>query len=166
MVKGGGTAQLLAGLSPEKEDEFILALESLINTYKQKSTQTAIPLSLFADRRLGILEVVVKYLRENHGMTYKQIARLLERNSRAVWSSYQFAVKKHPDEMLPLEGESIPCSVFCDRSMGPLEALTVYLREGLGWNYARISSSLNRDYPTIWLSYNNAIKKVRPDGKA
>jgi len=47
-----------------------------------------IPLSIVKDRSLSILEVVVKYLIENTALSNHQIALLLNRSDKTIWTVY------------------------------------------------------------------------------
>jgi hypothetical protein len=53
-----------------------------------------IPTFVFHDRRLGALEAVVVYLRDTQGLNYAQIARLLNRDDRTIWTTYLRAKQK------------------------------------------------------------------------
>lgn len=53
-----------------------------------------IPSFIFKDRSLAALEAVVVYLKDSQGLTYSQIARLLNRDDRTIWTTYQRAKKK------------------------------------------------------------------------
>jgi DNA-directed RNA polymerase specialized sigma24 family protein len=57
-----------------------------------------IPSFVFHNRSLGSLEAVVVYLRETQGLNYAQIARLLNRDDRTIWTTYCRAAHKlgHP----------------------------------------------------------------------
>ena len=59
-----------------------------------EKTSLAIPSSIFKNRKLSVLEAITVYLRDKKSMTYAEIARLLNRNDRTVWTSYQRAKKK------------------------------------------------------------------------
>ena len=54
----------------------------------------AIPTSIFKTRELSILESLVVHLKDDKNMTYAQIARLLNRDDRTVWTAYQRSLKK------------------------------------------------------------------------
>ncbi len=62
-------------------------------SYYEK-TSLAIPSSIFKNRDLSVLEAITVYLRDKKGMKYAEIARLLNRNDRTIWTSYQRAKKK------------------------------------------------------------------------
>ena len=53
-----------------------------------------IPLKIFRDRKLSILEHITRYLKEDFGMTYHEIAELLKRDDRTIWTVYDRALKK------------------------------------------------------------------------
>ncbi len=120
-----------------------------------------IPLPLFKHSELGVLEVTVKCLRENFGLDYAEIADLLNRDRKTVWSSYQKAREKRKRIFRiekPVKG--VRCSVFRNRELGPLESLTVFMREELKMTFSQIAENLDRSYQTIWLSYQKGIKKI------
>jgi len=66
--------------------------------YKLSSRKTRddikIPISVFADRSLASLEAVVEYMKENLELSYHEIAVLLKRNDRTIWTCYHRAKKK------------------------------------------------------------------------
>jgi DNA-directed RNA polymerase specialized sigma24 family protein len=53
-----------------------------------------LPSFIFKDRSLAALEAIVVYLKDSQGMTYAQIAKLLNRDDRTIWTTYQRAKKK------------------------------------------------------------------------
>lgn len=53
----------------------------------------------------------------------------------------------------------IPISAFNNDELSILECVCRYLKEGLGLRYCEIASLLNRDERTIWVVYNNSLKK-------
>lgn len=146
-----------------KEDNDVLnALESFISVYKeqrQKNQNASIPLFLFSDRKLGSLEIVVKYMKENLSLNFSQIAAKINRDQRTVWCTYSKAVKKEKSLFkIKKEQHYVPFEIFLNRKLGPLEALTCYLKDELNLSFKQISELLNRDYNTIWLSYKNGKK--------
>ena len=56
-----------------------------------------IPTSIFQNK-LGALENVVLYLKDELNLSYHTIANLLERNDRTIWTMYNKAKKKIKDE--------------------------------------------------------------------
>jgi hypothetical protein len=56
-----------------------------------------IPLSSFADRNLSVLEALCCYLRREHELSYHQIASLLSKDDRTIWTVCRRAEKKQGD---------------------------------------------------------------------
>ena len=106
-------------------------------------------------RRLAIL----KYLKENKGMAYYEIAQLLNRDDRTIWTAYKKAQDKHPQALEVKESEiSIPISILNNRDYTILESTVIYLKEK-GLSYAEIAKLLNRDQRNIWTIYAHAMNK-------
>ena len=55
---------------------------------------------------------------------------------------------------------TIPVCIFSQNSLGPLEALVVYLRDEHAMTYARIAQLLKRNPDPIGITYRNARKKL------
>jgi hypothetical protein len=53
-----------------------------------------IPSSVFKDRSLKVLEVLVEFLKEKKNLTYHEIGVLLNRDERTIWTVYSRAKKK------------------------------------------------------------------------
>ncbi len=60
-----------------------------------KTGKIVIPLSVFSGTKLSALETIVTYLKENSSLTYHEIAVLINRDERTVWTVYQRARKKN-----------------------------------------------------------------------
>ena len=56
-----------------------------------ESKSIVVPSSIFRDRELSVLEAMVEYFRERKGMKYSEIARLLNRDDRTIWTVYKRA---------------------------------------------------------------------------
>jgi len=146
----------------ESDQHLRETVQTLVRLYKKKEKRTkiGIPLLLFSNKDLGILQITVKYLKENSSMSYSSIARLLKRNERTIWATYAHAKKKNGYSFNDSnESQLIPVDILADRRFGPLEGLVFYMRDELGMTFKEISGMLNRSYTTIWVSYQNAQKK-------
>ncbi|HIH31115.1 TPA: hypothetical protein HA235_00245 [Candidatus Woesearchaeota archaeon] len=53
-----------------------------------------IPTFLFKDRKVAVLEALVEYLKDHKNLSYHEIAMLLNRNDRTIWTAYNRAKKK------------------------------------------------------------------------
>lgn len=54
----------------------------------------SIPLPIFADRKFNVLELIVAYLKDHYGLSFKQIAQLIHRDYKTVWTVYSKVKKK------------------------------------------------------------------------
>lgn len=143
-------------------DEEIKFLIDFLEHIKNQRRELKIPLSIFSNPDLGILESVVKFLKENQSMSFKEIANALNRDQRTIWTSYHIASRKLKAKFSRIEGQmAVPAYMFSERALGPLEALVIYLRDHEKLRFTRISSLIRRNYRSVWLSYNHGIKKRR-----
>ena len=122
-----------------------------------------VPISVFKNDCLGSLENIVKYLRENLLLSFKQIAALTNRNEIALAVTYRNAKKKLAAKFVieEISPYSIPVSVLKDRKISVLENITFYLKDNFGLAYHAIAVLLNRDDRTIWTVYQRALKKKK-----
>lgn len=61
---------------------------------KIEESQLFIPLSIFTNRKFSVLESLVSYLKETHGLKYKEIAKLLNLNYKTITTVANRASKK------------------------------------------------------------------------
>lgn len=54
----------------------------------------SVPIAILSDRKLSALEHIIAYLKEYHELSYKEIATLLNRDQRTIWTTYQRTKKK------------------------------------------------------------------------
>lgn len=62
--------------------------------FEEKETEITLPIALFCDRKLSVLEHITKHLKENYDLGYTEIAKLLNRSPKTIWTTYQRAKKK------------------------------------------------------------------------
>ena len=53
-----------------------------------------VPLSVFSNKKLTVLESLVRYLREEENMTNKEIAKLTGKSNKTIWTVYERAKVK------------------------------------------------------------------------
>jgi hypothetical protein len=140
------------------DSSVIEAVEKALHEYKSRKCLIEIPVSLYKNRKMGVLEITVKYMKENCMLSFAQIAALLNRDQRTVWTAYRKAALKHPKK-LSGAGLGVPYTIFTDRSVGPLESLIGFLKGSADYTYKEISTMLGRSYSTVWLTYHNGFKK-------
>ena len=146
----------------EKEEK--LSFEDIVRIIleKPKVEEITIPTYIFDNDKLSSLEAVVKYLKEELNMKYYEIAKILNRNHRTIWTTYSNSKRKMPKRFTFKESiYFLKISIFEDRKMGVLEAISEYLKEEYKLTYHEIAVLLNRDDRTIWTVYKRAKIKRR-----
>lgn len=127
---------------------------------KKDYSNLEIPSFIFNDK-LGSLESIVKYLKENLNIKVIRIASLLNRNDKTIWSTYNHSKKKHPEIFSEQESiVNIPISIFGSRKLSVLESIVYYIKENYDMNFHEIALILKRDDRTIWTVYQKAKKKM------
>lgn len=114
------------------------------------------PLSII-NKKLTILESVVKYLKENKGYSLHKISEILNRNEKNIWHAYHSAVKKFPSKLKVVSNSiCVPLDIF-SKSLSPLENLVLHLHATNSLH--EIAVLLNRNDRTIWTTYTRARRK-------
>ena len=145
-------------------ENLITILDSIKNQYKRKSS--SIPNSIFKNKKLTILEAIVKYLKEEKKLKFTEIGKLLYRDYRVIWKIYSNASKKLKEKLdISDYTYPIPLSIFKERRLSALESVVKFLKENYNLRYHQIAKLLNRDDRTIWTVYNKSIKKMQIEKK-
>ncbi len=141
----------------EKEHDFS---EEEIATFTSKMQEPKIPVSIFC-KKLGALETISKFLIENKELKKRDTARLLNRDPKTIWSTYEKAKKKFPERFAQKSKDDIqiPVSKFNNRKFSTLEILVTCLREEHGLSFKEISKMLGRSPGTLGTAYFRANKK-------
>ena len=142
-------------------DEIIKLVNNLLKA--EAKEEAKVPISVFQNDKLSSLETIVKYLRENLLLSFKQIGFLTNRNSVALAVSYRNARLKLEAKFAVTEISpySIPVSILQDRNLSVLENIVSYLKDTFGLAYHKIAVLLNRDDRTVWTVYQRARKKKK-----
>ncbi|MFC1754164.1 hypothetical protein ACFL96_12380 [Thermoproteota archaeon] len=136
--------------------------EELLGIYQGEETadKRFVPVSLFATK-LSPSESLCKYLKENLELSYKEISKLLNRDERSIWTSYNRAKAKMPEPFADLKkGMFIPIDIFSNREMSILENLVLYLREKTDETNYGIAKLLKKTPSMIYTIYNRAKSKL------
>ncbi|MBS3092933.1 hypothetical protein J4466_05960 [Candidatus Pacearchaeota archaeon] len=124
------------------------------------TTKENIPVTIFS-KELGGLEALCKYMKENLGMSYHEIAEKLKRNDRTVWTAYKKSLEKQKTPMEIRETEILlPIKIF-KKEHTILEAVIVYLKEVKRLNYREIGELLGRDQRNVYTIYSRAVRKLK-----
>ncbi len=54
----------------------------------------SIPLSIFENRKISVLEAISVYLKDSSHLSFHEIAKQMNRNDRTIWTSYTRGKKK------------------------------------------------------------------------
>ena len=75
-------------------DAYASAQHKMKEKLPVEPSRYSIPLDIFHDRTFAVLEVLTSYLKDICGLRYCQIATLLNRDDRTIWTVYQRAKRK------------------------------------------------------------------------
>lgn len=119
-----------------------------------------VPVSIFSSP-LSPAEALVKHLKEQHQMSFAGIARLLNRDARGIWCTYQRAARKQPGPCIPAASpHKVPIALFQDRSLSILEHTVHYLR-GNGLQVKVIAALVQKSPSTITTVHFRARRKLK-----
>lgn len=134
--------------------------EQILRLVRADEVSETIPASVFVDSRLRPLESVCKYLREEKRLEYNEIAAVLNRDYRTIWTTYNNSSKKVKGRLaIPPTKYELPLNIFQDRKLSVLEAVVSCLKDKFGLKFAEIAVVLRRDQRNVWSIYHKAKKK-------
>ena len=149
--------ELIEILVSKLEDRHKISKKEILGILKEEEIN--IPANIFL-RKLGVLESLTKYMKENLNMNYKEISEKLNRDERTMWTAYKKATEKQKGPFKIKEtGIMIPISIFKNAKLTTLEAIILYLK-GKGLKFSEIAELLERDQRNIWTIYSRAKKKI------
>lgn len=114
-----------------------------------------IPVTIFLNE-LAPLESIVKYLKENKGMTIKKISEKLNRSDKTIWTTYNNAKSR---KLTFSDTEYLIPTSFFSKKTSILETAVYYLKKNHDLTLHQIAVILKRDDRTIWTLYHRALKK-------
>ena len=118
-----------------------------------------IPISIFKTKDFTPFEAVVKFLRENSGLKFKDIAAKFNKNVSTIITTYRRIRNLKIDLVVSSSKYDIPISYFEKKKLTFFEVLVLYLRDERNLSYHEVAVLLQRDDRTIWTVYNRAKKK-------
>ena len=143
-----------------------LSEEQVLKLLKEKGEAIHIPVSVFSNTKLSGLELVCKYLKDELSIHFSEIAGLLNRDYRTVWTTYSIANRKQKGALsVPKSMYFFPTLILTDRRLSVLEAIVAYLKDELGLRFTEIAAELHRDQRNVWTVYSRARKKLQEKGK-
>lgn len=129
---------------------------------RQNLGLTGVPSSILQNRSVSVLECIAKFLKDEKKLSYHEIAVLLSRDERTIWTCYNRAkTKEAMASKVKRPTVSIPFSAIRNRDVSVLESVVVYLKEKKDLRYSEIAKLLGRDDRTVWTVYNRANRKLK-----
>ena len=120
--------------------------------------EQSVPVEIFA-KKLSPSEAICKYLKENRNQSFHQIAVVLGRDDRSVWTSYHRALRKQKSlVVISHPSPSIPLSILANRSLSFLESVILYLSHQ-GMKPMAIARLLHRSAPIIYTVLSRCRQK-------
>ncbi|MGM5488034.1 MAG: hypothetical protein ACQESG_03740 [Nanobdellota archaeon] len=100
------------------------------------------------------------HLKESEKLSFADIAHLISRDQRSVWTLYNRASEKLGTDFYRFETTRIliPLSVFSDRALSSMEAVIEYLKQS-GMKNKDIAAAIGRDPRNISLLLSRIKKK-------
>ena len=60
----------------------------------QKDSLDSIPIEILKNRKLGMLQSVTVYLKDNKNLSFSKISKMLKRDNRTIWTTYKKAKER------------------------------------------------------------------------
>jgi len=131
--------------------------------------QEVISTEIFRANNLSILEAIVRYLKDIKKYNFHEIGQLLQRDERNIWTIYHRAKKKQEKfshgSNIEIYDVLIPLSIFHNKKLCVLEALSHFLKDIKNLTYHQIGLLLGRDERNIWTVYHRAKKKLENESE-
>jgi len=159
-IASSQVAEEFKKLVAEFKNKYQLNDYELIDLILGQKTETkeSIPVDCF-NKKLGSLETITKYLKENKNLKFKKIAELTGRTSSAITNTYNKAKQKMPENMAPKSDILIPIHILTNKKLSVLENIVVHLKEERNMKLREIGKALERSEKTIGTAYNRAKKR-------
>ena|SRR3989344_6579955 len=142
-------------------EEKLRLLSKLLSEFakEESANEFNIPVSIF-NKKLGSLESIVKYMKEELKLSNKKIGEMLNRDNRTIWSIYNKAKIKNPERLNVKSKLFIPIDILKPRKLSVLESIVYYLKEHYKLRLHEIALYLQRNDRTIWTIYQKAKNKA------
>jgi len=133
------------------------ALEQALSNYI-KEPENSFPISII-NKKLTVLESIVKFLKEEKKYSFRKIASLISRNEKNLWHTYKKAKDKMSGKLAIKKDVLVPLKVLQETKLSPLEAVVFFLRTEKELSLHEIAVLLSRDDRTVWTVLDRAKKK-------
>ncbi len=93
-LKFSKIAKLIGRNNVALANSYRIAVQKHPSKLVVKPSVFVVPCSILKNRKLSVLENISYYLKNNYKLTYHDVAVLLRKNDRTIWTVYQRALKK------------------------------------------------------------------------
>jgi len=70
------------------------ATKKMPEQFKTEETKYSIPIEILQNKKLSVAEHIVKHIKETYNLNYHEIAILMKRDERTIWTLYNRAIKR------------------------------------------------------------------------
>ena len=120
-----------------------------------REKEILIPLSIIQNN--SSLESIVLYLKDVVRLKFSEIARILNRDQRTVWVTYNNSKRKNIKQIISKNTLFIPSNIFSSRKFSILETIVLHLKTNENMTFTQIAESLGKNYRTVWTVYRRAM---------
>lgn len=161
----GLLSQEAEGISVVSEwDEYFkkrynLSIGKILEAASKWQNYISIPVTAF-NRPSGGLESAVRFLREVHKLKFSEIAKLLNRDPRTVWTAYRKSKAKEPFYVPPRRTKyQIPVRTLSSRKHTVMESVCYVLKEHYHMRNHDIAKAIGRTDPYVWITLRRYYDK-------
>ena len=97
-LKSSKIAEMLGRNISTISSTYIKACKKHSSEFFVKESKHYIPIAVIANRNFSVMESIVKFLKEKLNLANKEIAKMLNRDTRTIWTVYSRAAKKGGSE--------------------------------------------------------------------
>jgi len=134
--------------------------ESFDLVSRKTFSQDKIPICIFSVNTLSSFQAIVKFLKENCVLSFKEIGALLNRSRYTIASSYRIAKTKLPLRYLVYSTDyDIPTKLIASRKYSVLESIVLYLKQKYKLRFTEIADIMLLNQRTVWTVYHRALRK-------
>ena len=153
--------RLVEQFENEIKSKYGISFEDVVKVVRKETAaeKTFVPASVF-NNDIGPAEALVKYMKENLNLKLRDIAKLLKRDERTIWTTYRNSKKKMAEKIIAEDKLFMPIAIFSNRSLSISEAAVIYMRN-TGIKNSEIARIFGKDPRNIHTIYNRASRKLR-----
>ena len=124
--------------------------ESVISKDPARLSEDIYVPSCIFSKELSSFESIVKFLKENYGLSFVEISKLMDKKKQSVWRAYKLASSKQKGSLNVTNlYYPVPITEF-EKGNTILESLVLFFKEKYHLTNAQISALLQRDDRTIY----------------